>query len=50
VSISISVSRPSTADGKSRDVDPAAYLAEIGQKGNIQLQALHNGNDLSGKV
>jgi len=38
-----------SADGKSRDVDPAAYLAEIGQKGNIQLQALHNGNDLLAK-
>ena len=38
-----------TSDGKSRDVDPAAYLAEIGQKGNIQLQALHNGNDLLAK-
>ncbi len=38
-----------SADGKTRDVDPAAYLAEIGQKGNIQLQALHNGNDLLAK-
>ena len=38
-----------SADGKSRDVDPTAYLAEIGQKGNIQLQALHNGNDLLAK-
>ncbi len=38
-----------SADGKSRDIDPAAYLAEIGQKGNIQLQALHNGNDLLAK-
>lgn len=38
-----------SADGKSRDVDPAAYLAEIAQKGNIQLQALHNGNDLLAK-
>ena len=35
-----------TADGTSRDIDPAAYLAEIGQKGNIQLQALSNGTDL----
>lgn len=38
-----------SADGKSRDVDPAVYLAEIGQKGNIQLQALHNGDDLLAK-
>lgn len=37
------------ADGTSRDIDPAAYLAEIGQKGNIQLQALSNGTDLLGK-
>lgn len=38
-----------TSEGASRDVDPAAYLAEIAQKGNIQLQALHNGNDLLAK-
>ena len=30
-------------------MDPSAYLAEIGQKGNIKLQALHNGNDLLAK-
>lgn len=35
-----------TADGTPRDIDPAAYLAEIRQKGNIQLQALSNGTDL----
>lgn len=34
------------ADGTKRDMDPAAYLAEIARKGNIRLQALHNGNDL----
>jgi len=38
-----------TTDGASRDIDPAAYLAEIGQKGNIQLQALSNGTDLLAK-
>ncbi len=38
-----------SADGKTRDVDPAAYLAEIAVKGNIGLQALHNGNDLLAK-
>jgi murein DD-endopeptidase MepM/ murein hydrolase activator NlpD len=38
-----------TADGTSRDIDPVAYLAEIGQKGNIQLQALSNGTDLLAK-
>ena len=34
------------ADGTQRDIDPAVYLAEIAQKGNIRQQALHNGNDL----
>lgn len=34
------------ADGTRRDIDPAAYLAEIAQKGNIKVQALHNGTDL----
>ncbi len=34
------------ADGTQRDIDPAAYLAEIAQKSNIRQQALHNGNDL----
>ena len=38
-----------SADGSKRDMDPSAYLAEIGQKGNIKLQALHNGNDLLAK-
>ncbi len=37
------------ADGTKRDIDPAVYLAEIAQKGNIQLQALHNGTDLLAK-
>ena len=36
-------------DGTQRDIDPAAYLAEIAQKGNIRQQALHNGNDLLAK-
>ncbi len=34
------------ADGTQRDIDPAAYLAEIAQKGSIRQQVLHNGNDL----
>lgn len=38
-----------SADGAKRDMDPAAYLAEIAQKGNIKLQALHDGNDLLAK-
>lgn len=33
-------------DGTQRDIDPAAYLAEIAQKGNLKQQVLHNGNDL----
>lgn len=33
-------------DGTRRDIDPAAYLAEVAQKGNIKQQILHNGNDL----
>ena len=37
------------ADGTSRDIDPAMYLAEIAQKGNIKQQALYNGNDLLAK-
>ncbi len=37
------------ADGTRRDVDPAAYLAEIAQKGSIKVQALHNGTDLLAK-
>lgn len=36
-------------DGTMRDLDPAAYLAEIAQKGNIQLKALSNGEDLLAK-
>ena len=34
------------SDGSKRDIDPAAYLAEISEKGNIRQQALHNGQDL----
>lgn len=37
------------ADGTSRSIDPTAYLSEIAQKGNIKLQALHNGKDLLAK-
>ena len=38
-----------SADGTSRDVDPAAYLAEIAQKGNINQQVMYNGSDLLAK-
>jgi murein DD-endopeptidase MepM/ murein hydrolase activator NlpD len=35
-----------SADGKRQWVNPAAYLAEISQKGNIRIEAQHNGKDL----
>lgn len=38
-----------SADGTKRDIDPAAYLAEIAQRGNLQLKALYKGNDLVAK-
>lgn len=37
------------ADGAKRDIDPAAYLAEIAAKGNIEVSAMHNGNNLLAK-
>lgn len=37
------------SDGNARQLDPAAYLAEIAQKGNLQQQALLNGQDLLAK-
>lgn len=37
------------ADGTKRDIDPAAYLAEIAAKGNIAVSAMHNGNNLLAK-
>ena len=38
-----------SADGKVRDVDPASYLVDIAQKGNLKQQALYNGHDLLAK-
>lgn len=38
-----------SAEGNARQIDPAAYLAEIAQKGNLQQQALLNGQDLLAK-
>lgn len=38
-----------SADDKVRNVDPASYLAEIAQKGNLKQQALYNGHDLLAK-
>lgn len=35
-----------SADGKQQWVNPAAYLAEINQKCNLQRQVQHNGKDL----
>lgn len=37
------------ADGTGRDIDPAAYLAEIAAKGDIKVTAMHNGTDLLAK-
>lgn len=37
------------SDGSSRDLDPASYLAEIAQKGNIKQQVLYNGENLLAK-
>ena len=36
-------------DGSTRQIDPAAYLADIAQKGNLQQKALLNGQDLLAK-
>lgn len=38
-----------SSDGTSRQVDPASYLAEIAQKGNIHITAMHNGQNLLAK-
>lgn len=38
-----------TADGNSRVINPAAYLAEIAQKGNLSQTLMHNGTDLLAK-
>ena len=38
-----------TADGQKRDIDPAIYLADIAQKGNINLQLMYEGKDLMEK-
>lgn len=35
-----------SADGKQQWVNPAAYLAEISQKGNINIEAKHNGKNI----
>lgn len=37
------------SDGTGRDMDPAAYLAEIAEKGNIRLTAMHDGQNLLAK-
>ena len=38
-----------STDGTKRDIDPAAYLAEVASKGNISLQLMHEGKDLLAK-
>ncbi len=41
--------RQVASDGSARDIDPAAYLAEIAQKGNISQSVMYNGSDLLAK-
>ena len=36
-------------DGTKRSIDPAAYIAEISQKGGLSQQLLYNGKDLLAK-
>lgn len=38
-----------STDGTKRDIDPAAYLADVAQKGSINLQLMHDGKDLTAK-
>ena len=38
-----------TMDDQARDIDPAAYLADISEKGNIKMSAQHNGQNLLAK-
>lgn len=38
-----------SSDGFSRDLDPAAYLADISAKGNLESQVYYNGTDLLAK-
>jgi len=38
-----------STDGSRRDFDSAAYLADVAQKGNINLQLMHDGKDLLAK-
>lgn len=47
-SLQFGVAQLST-DGTKRDIDPAAYLADIAPKGKINLQLMHEGKDLLAK-
>lgn len=38
-----------TADGGARDLDPAAYMAEIAERGNLRTEMLCNGENLMAK-
>lgn len=38
-----------STDGSRRNIDPAAYLADVAQKGNINLQLMYEGKDLMEK-
>lgn len=37
------------ANGNARDIDPAAYMAEIAERGNIRTEMLRNGENLLAK-
>ena len=37
------------SDGSTRNIDPAAYLADISEKGSIKVSAQHNGQNLLAK-
>lgn len=47
-SLQMEVKRMS-AEGLSRSIDPAAYLADISRQGNLQTALLYNGKDLLAK-
>lgn len=41
--------KQTSANGNVRDLDPAAYLAEIAERGNLRTEMLCNGEDLMAK-
>lgn len=41
--------KQTTANGSVRDLDPAAYMAEIAERGNLKTEMLYNGENLMAK-